>query len=54
VDWFVTSVRPSSQSRVFEVTREDGQIVWEFRLPNDHGVYRSERIVPPLVRRIGQ
>ena len=44
-----TSVR----SRVFEVTKQEGQVVWEFQLPPDYGVYRSERITPPLVRRIG-
>jgi hypothetical protein len=43
---------PNSRSRVFEVTRQDGQVVWEFQLPPDHGVYRSERITPPLVRPI--
>ena len=43
---------PSSQSRVFEVTKQDGQVVWEFRLPADYGVYRSERIAPPLLRRL--
>jgi hypothetical protein len=41
---------PNSQSRVFEVTK-DGQVVWEFKLPLDFGVYRSERVSPPpLVR----
>ena len=42
---------PNSRSRVFEVSR-DGVIVWEFQLPVDHGVYRSERIVPPLVHAV--
>ena len=43
-----------TESRVFEVTKPDGQVVWEFRLPSDTGVYRAERITPPLVRAIGQ
>jgi hypothetical protein len=34
-------------SHVFEVTREDGEIVWDLTLPNDHGVYRAERLWPP-------
>ena len=42
---------PNSRSRVFEVGR-DGVVVWEFQLPVDHGVYRSERITPPLIRPI--
>ena len=38
------------QSRVFEVTK-DGKVGWEFKLPNDTGVYRSERLSPlPLVK----
>ena len=40
------------RSRVFEVTKQDGKVVWEFQLPLDYGVYRSERIKPPLVRAI--
>ena len=42
------------ESRVFEVSKADGKVVWEFRLPNFYGMYRAERIVPPLVRRIEQ
>ena len=30
-----------------------GQIVWEMRLPLNYGVYRAERVTPPLVRKIG-
>lgn len=45
---------PNSESRIFEVTKQEGTVVWEFRLPHDFGVYRSERIVPPLVHAIGQ
>jgi len=43
----------SSGSRVFEVAADDGQVVWELRLPPDFGVYRADRITPPLVRAIG-
>jgi len=25
---------------------------WEFRFPTDYGVYRAERITPPLVHAI--
>ena len=41
-----------TDSRIFEVTREDGQVVWELRLGPDIGVYRAERITPSLVRPI--
>ena len=41
-----------TESRVFEVTKEDGQVVWELHLGPDIGVYRAERITPPLVRAI--
>jgi hypothetical protein len=46
-------IGPTKESRVFEVARADGQIVWEMRLPLNYGVYRAERVTPPLVRRIG-
>lgn len=40
-------------SHVFEVTREDGQVVWDLTLPEDHGVYRAQRISKlPFVERI--
>lgn len=43
------------ESRVIEVARDNGAVVWELRLPKDHGIYRAERLYPlPLVRRIGQ
>jgi len=42
----------NAESRIFEVTKADGKVVWEFRLPADFGVYRSERITPPLVHAI--
>jgi hypothetical protein len=45
-------IGPTRESRVFEVTKADGQPVWELRLPLNYGVYRAERITPPLVRRI--
>jgi len=38
------------ESRVFEVSKADGQLVWELRLPDNYGVYRADRVVPPLVR----
>jgi hypothetical protein len=43
----------TAESRIFEVTKQDGKVVWEFRLPVDYGVYRSDRITPPLVHAIG-
>ncbi len=39
-------------ARVFEVTKADGKVVWEFRLPSTFGAYRSTRITPPLVHAI--
>jgi hypothetical protein len=42
---------PTVESRVFEVTT-DRQVVWEFRFPPDYGVYRADRIAPPLVQPI--
>jgi hypothetical protein len=44
---------PTVESRVFEVTKDDGKVVWEFRFPPDYGVYRADRITPPLVHAIG-
>ncbi|MBN2576163.1 MAG: aryl-sulfate sulfotransferase [Deltaproteobacteria bacterium] len=45
----------NAESRIFEVTKQDGKVVWEFRLPVDFGVYRSERLSPPpLVRSLTQ
>ena len=38
---------PTVESRVFEVTKDDGKVVWEFRFPPDYGVYRSQRLSPP-------
>jgi hypothetical protein len=42
------------ESRVFEVTKADGKVVWEFRFPTDFGVYRSDRITPPLVHAVAK
>jgi hypothetical protein len=39
-------------ARVFEVTKADGKVVWEFRMPPGIGVYRADRIMPPLVHAI--
>jgi hypothetical protein len=44
----------NGDSRVFEVTKADGQVVWEFRLPSAFGVYRADRIDPPLVKPVSQ
>ena len=40
---------PTVEGRVFEVTKDDGKVVWEFRFPPDYGVYRSDRFTPPLI-----
>ena len=40
------------ESRVFEVTKDDRKVVWEFRFPTDYGVYRSDRITPPLIQAV--
>src|SRR5690606_22984185 len=40
-------------SRVIEVTKDTGEVVWELQLPQDYGVYRSERLTQlPLVKPI--
>lgn len=47
------TVEITPESRIIEVTRDTGEVVWELRLPKDHGVYRAERLFPlPLVRPI--
>jgi hypothetical protein len=43
---------PGTESRVFEVTKQDGKVVWEFRLGPDMSMYRADRITPPLVKAI--
>ena len=40
--------------RVFEVTKAEGEVVWEMQFPAGIGVYRADRITPPLVHAIGQ
>jgi hypothetical protein len=42
---------PDLRSRVFEATN-DGKVVWVMQLPPDYGLYRAERITPPLVRKL--
>jgi hypothetical protein len=42
---------PPVESRVFEVT-SDKKVVWEFRFPADYGVYRADRITPPLIHAV--
>jgi hypothetical protein len=42
-------VDPKIQGRIFEVTKAEGQVVWEMRLPILYGAYRADRIDPPLV-----
>ena len=42
---------PPVESRVFEVTN-DKKVVWEFRFPADYGVYRADRITPPLIHAV--
>ncbi|HEU5073983.1 MAG TPA: aryl-sulfate sulfotransferase [Polyangiaceae bacterium] len=49
------TVEITPESRIIEVTKDTGEVVWELRLPKDHGVYRAERLYPlPLVRPIQQ
>ena len=43
-----------SETRIFEVTKSDGKVVWDFRLGPDIGVYRADRITPPLVKAVSQ
>lgn len=46
-------VQPATpESRVFEVAKADGEVVWELMLPQDYGIYRADRVSLPLVRRI--
>ncbi len=42
----------NGDSRVFEVTKADGKVVWEFQLDSGYGIYRADRITPPLVKAI--
>jgi len=60
----ITAGRSSSAattpvSRVTEVAKDDGKVVWEMRMPRkqgtDYGLYRAERVYPlPLVRAIAK
>jgi hypothetical protein len=60
----ITAGRSSSASttpvsRVTEIAKDDGKVVWEMRMPRaqgaDYGIYRAERVYPlPLVRPIGK
>jgi hypothetical protein len=43
-----------TDSRVFEVTKADGKVVWELHIGPDFGIYRAARITPPLVKTISQ
>jgi hypothetical protein len=43
-----------TESRIFEVTKADGKVVWELHLGPDIGVYRAERLTPPLVKPISK
>ena len=55
-----TSSAPETPvSRVTEVAKDDGKVVWELRMPRkqgaDYGIYRAERVYPlPLLRPIGE
>jgi hypothetical protein len=42
----------AGDARIFEVTKADGKVVWEFKLDPGYGAYRSNRITPPLVKAI--
>jgi hypothetical protein len=37
------------ESRVIEVTKDSGEVVWELVLPKDYGIYRAERLAPPML-----
>ncbi len=40
----------NGDARIFEVQKDDGKVVWEFKLDAGYGVYRSNRIAPPLIK----
>jgi hypothetical protein len=43
------------ETRIIEVEKATKEVVWELKLPKDHGVYRAERLWPlPLVHKIGE
>ncbi|HWP07765.1 MAG TPA: aryl-sulfate sulfotransferase [Polyangiaceae bacterium] len=39
----------AEHGRIVEVTKAEGEIVWELQLPILYGAYRADRIDPPLV-----
>jgi hypothetical protein len=42
----------NGDARVFEVAKADGKVVWELLFDASFGVYRADRITPPLVHAI--
>jgi len=43
------------ESRVIEVEKSSGEVVWELKLPKDNAMYRAARLWPlPLVHKIGE
>jgi hypothetical protein len=44
----------AGDARVFEVQKVDGKVVWEFKLDPGYGVYRANRMTPPLLKAINQ
>ena len=36
-----------THTRIFEVTKDTGEVVWQMRWPDDVGSYRAERLSPP-------
>jgi hypothetical protein len=42
----------AGDARVFEVTKANGKVVWEFKLPSSFGAYRADRITPPLLHAV--
>jgi hypothetical protein len=34
-------------TRIFEVTPDAGEVVWDIELPEHYGVYRADRLSPP-------
>ncbi|MBN2036154.1 MAG: hypothetical protein JW768_05370 [Chitinispirillaceae bacterium] len=58
----MTLVPPGSQFSDIhdpEIAKDDGKVVWELRMPREHGadygIYCTERVYPPpLVRPIGK
>lgn len=42
----------NGDARIFEVTKDEGKVVWELRFDSGVGFYRADRITPPLVHAI--